>query len=156
MKFRFNLQSLLNWKGSLEEESRLTLARENHQLRKKEKEIRQFLDQREANDFHLRTRLETGLLAWDYSIHKQFAEEDYWTLVRMESQKRVNEKRVGEERDRLTRLMRERRILEKLRENRFRSFLNEQEKEEQKQLDEMALRNLQGLEEFSNSFEETS
>lgn len=156
MKFIFRLQSLLNWKDSLEEESRLTLARENEQLRKKEQEVHQFLNQREANDFHLLKKLEMGLLAWDYSLHKQFAEEDYWTLVRMVSEKRTHEKKVGEERDRLTRLMREKKILKKLRENHFRSFLTQQERWEQKQLDEMALRNVPCLEGFSKNIEETS
>lgn len=123
----------------MEEESRLNLARENRQLRRQEEEIRQFLEGREASDCNLQKRLGTGLYAWDYSIHKQFAEEGYLTLIQMKAKKREKEDEVCEERERLIRLMKERKTLETLKEKRFKAFLEEQERQEQRQLDEVAL-----------------
>ncbi len=139
MRFSFRLQSLLNWKESLEEESRMGLARKSHQLRRQEEEIRELADQREENDRGLRKRMGKGLLVREYLIHKEFGEESYHDLVQMESNKKQMEQEIEEEREHLTGLMKERKILERLKEKRFKTFMNELGKLEQKNLDEGAI-----------------
>ncbi|MDI6762166.1 MAG: flagellar export protein FliJ [Thermodesulfobacteriota bacterium] len=139
MRFSFRLQSLLNWKESLEEESRMKLARKNRQLRRQEEEIQELAGQREENDRGLRKRMGKGLLAREYLIHKEFNEESYQDLVQKELNKKQTEQEVKEERERLTGLMKERKILERLKEKRFKTFLNELGKLEQKDLDEVAI-----------------
>jgi flagellar FliJ protein len=140
MRFSFKLQSLLNWKESLEEESRVNLARKNHRLRSQEEEIHKLMDQREENDCGLRKRMEDGLLAREYLIKKEFGEKSYYDLVRMESNRKQMEQEAKEEQKRLTELMKERKILERLKERRLKSFVKEIEKLEQKTLDEGAIR----------------
>ncbi len=140
MRFIFRLQNLLKWKESLEEKSRLDLIRANYQLRQQQEAIRRFLEKRESYDQTLREKLEKTMTAWDYSIEKRFIEEGYPALVQMELEKREIERKVWEERARWTGFMKEKKVLERLRAFRFQTFLDEQEKREQKQLDEVALR----------------
>jgi len=133
------LQSLLNWKESLEEESRMTLAGKNRQLRRQEGEIRELAGQREENDRGLRQRMGKGILAQEYMMHKQFNEESYQDLAQKKLNKKQMEQEIEGERERLTGRMKERKILERLKEKRFKTFLNELEKLEQKNLDEVAI-----------------
>lgn len=133
------MQSLLNWKESLEEESRMKLAGKNRRLRRQEEKIQELADQREENDRVLRKKMGKELFAREYLIHKQFNEESYQDLAQMETNKRQTEQEVKEERERLTSLMKERKALERLKEKRFKTFLNELGKLEQKEMDEAAI-----------------
>ncbi len=139
MRFSFRLQSLLNWKESLEKESRMNLARKNYQLRRQVEEIQEWTEQRGESDRRLRKKMEKGLLAWEYFVYKQRNEEGYQTFLQMKLNKKETEQEIQKERERFTGLMKERKILEKLKEKRFRSYRNEQEKLEQKGLDETAI-----------------
>lgn len=140
MRFSFRLQSLLNWKESREEASQTRLARKHHLLERQKKEIQELADRREENDRGLRKRMGKGLFAREYMVHKQFNEESYQNLVQMESNQNQIEQEIMEERNHLTGLMKERKILEKLKEKRFKTFLNQMGRLEQKDLDEMATR----------------
>lgn len=139
-KFSFSLQSLLSWKEKLEEKSRMDLARRNRQLRRQDEEIQNLTDQREKDDCDLRRRMEQRLFAWEYSVQKEFNEASYQTLAQMAEHKKRIEREVQEERDRLTGLMKERKILERLKEKRRTTFLKELKTIEQKNLDEVATR----------------
>ncbi len=140
MKFSFTLQSLLNWKESLEEESRLNVARKKILLKRQEEEIQELMNRREKNDRELHQRMGKGLSIEDFLVYKQFGEKSYDDLVQLRMKRRETEEKIEEERVRLVGLMKERKILEKLKERRMNAFRNEMEKQEQKQLDEMALR----------------
>lgn len=139
MRFSFKLQSLLNWKESLEEESRMKLTGQNRRLRKQEEKIQELTDQREENDRQLRKKMERGVFAQEYSTCKLFDEENYQVLLQMESNRKQMAQEIKEEWERLTGLMKERKILERLKEKRFRTYLNRQKKLEQKYLDEAAI-----------------
>ncbi len=139
MKFSFRLQSLQNWKESLEEEARMSLARKMNRMKRVEEDIQELASQREENDRGLLNRTRKGLLARDYLIHKEFNEESYQDLAEMEMKKKEAEQEVREERGRLMGLMKERKILQRLREKRFETFLRELKKAEQKNLDEVAV-----------------
>ena len=140
MKFSFPLQSLLNWKESLEEGSRLKVARKNILLKRQEEEIQELMSRREENDRELHQRMGKGLSIEDFLVYKQFGEKSYDDLVQLRMKRRETEEKIEEERARLVGLMKERKILEKVKERRMNAFRNEMEKQAQKQLDEMALR----------------
>lgn len=140
MKFVFKLQSLLNWKEGLEEISRLNLAKMKAQAQRQEEELRSFLRERQEKDRFLRESMERGLSVGEYRLSKEPAEEGYLTKSRMEAEKWEIERRMAEERTRLVKLVKERKILEKLKERRYRSMVREVEKKEQKEIDERAIR----------------
>lgn len=115
------------------------LSRKMNQLRRQEEDIQKLASQREDHDRGLLNRIRKGLLAREYLIHKQFNEESYQDLAEMEMKKEQTEQEVREERGRLIGLMKERKILQRLREKRFETFLRELKKAEQKNLDEIAV-----------------
>lgn len=137
MKFSFRLESLLNWKESLEEESRINLARKRHRLKKQEEELQTLLERRAEHDHLLRTSLEKGLSALEYQTEKGFAEESYPQLAQMEADRKEIERMVEKERERLIRRMREKKVLEALKKRKLKAFREEVKKSEQKTLDEM-------------------
>ncbi len=137
VKFSFRLQSLLNWKESLEEESRIQLARKRHRLKKQEEELQDLLDRRAEHDRLLRTSLEKGLSAREYQIEKGFAEESYTLLAQMEADRKEVERSVEKERERLIHRRKEKRVLEALKKRRLAAFIEKLKISEQKTLDEM-------------------
>ncbi len=137
MKFSFRLQSLLNWKESLEEESRIHLARKSHQLKKQEEKLQALLDLRAEQDRLLRTSLEKGLSAREYQTGKGFAEESYTLLAQMEMDRKEIERMVEKERERLIHRRKERKVLEALKKRKFKAFMEKLKTSEQKTLDEM-------------------
>ncbi|MCX8118293.1 MAG: flagellar export protein FliJ [Desulfobacterota bacterium] len=140
MRFLFRFQTLLNWKQSLEELSRLTLARLSLQRERQEEELRTLLAQRAEADRFLRRSMEKGVPGWECQIYKDYAEEGYQNRVRMEARRREIEQRMEEERNRLVQRMQERKIFEKLKERRYRDLVREMERKGQKELDDLAVR----------------
>jgi flagellar FliJ protein len=143
VKFSFGLQSLLNWKKNLEESSQMRLAEKIRQLRAQEEEIQRLIQQRLENEEKLHEKMRGGIQAGEYLIYKQFGEDSFQDLSQKEAKKQHRMREIASEREVLTGFMRERKMLEKLREKRSKTFIYQVEKLEQKDSDERVIQQYQ-------------
>lgn len=143
MRFSFRLQSLLNWKRNLEEISQTRLVHKIKQLKSEEDEIQQLVRLRVENEQRLNEKIRQGIKIGEYVFHKTFGEYSYDELLTRKGIKKETESEVEEERERLIDLMKERKILEKLREKRLKKFIYHMGKLEQKSIDEIVVRQCQ-------------
>jgi flagellar FliJ protein len=130
---------LLNWKRDLEEYSQMRLAERMKQLKKQEEEIQELAQKRVKNDQELHRKMKKRILIGEYLIHKQFGENSYDDLLSKEGLKKRIEGEIEGERENLIGLMKERKMLEKIKGRRLRKFLDQMEKSEQKKVDEMVI-----------------
>jgi len=137
MKFSFPLQILLNWKRNLEEFAQMKLAEKIQRLRKQEEEIERLAFLRFSRDEELRERSLQGIQAGEYLLYKDYAEESRKELLSKGNDKKDTIRMVAEERGRLVALTKERKILDRLKEKRFRTFLHQMDIRDQKEMDEM-------------------
>jgi flagellar FliJ protein len=136
MPFRFSLQPLLNWKRSLEDQSQMRLASFMTALKTKEEEIERLTLQRLANEQKLKEKSEQGIRAGEYLLFKQYAEASRKEFISKEDEKRRILREIEEERKKLLGLTKEKKTLERLKENQFNEFRSRLEKAEQKRADE--------------------
>ncbi len=139
MRFFFPLQTLLNWKQNLEEIAQLSLAAKTVRLRNQEEEIQRLTRKRNAYDEELLKKSLQGIQAHEYSLYKEFGKDSWEDLRSKESKREEALREVEEEREKTITLSKEKKILEKLRERKFRTFLSHLEKLEQKGNDEMVV-----------------
>ena len=140
MRFSFRLQSLLNWKRSLEESSQMRLAEKIKQLKIQEEEIRLLIQQRVEKDQELNGKMRSPVNLGEYLTYKQFGEDSYYDLLRRENQKERKKGEIEGERENLVGLMKERKMLERIKEKRLKKFIYQLEKLDQKNVDEMVIR----------------
>jgi flagellar FliJ protein len=138
MRFSFPLEALLNWKRSLEESSQMRLAEIVTRLKVQEQEIEKLILKRLSHEEKLKEKSHRGIRVGEYLLYKQFAEDSRRDLLSKEEKKKRTLREIEEEREKLIALMKEKKILEKLKEKQFKSFLSQSEKAEQKQNDEIA------------------
>jgi flagellar protein FliJ len=137
MPFSFRLESILNWKRSLEESSQMRLAEKMKQLKTVEEEIRQLISERFESDRQLREKMTKGIQVGEVLVHKQFGESRYQDLLIKEGKRKERLSEVETERERLTGLMKERKMLERLKEKKLRKYSTQMEKLAQKANDEL-------------------
>lgn len=118
----------------------MRLAGKVKQLMEQEEIIRKLILQRFQTDRELHEKLMGGIEAVEYLIYKQFAEGSYEDLLRKEEKKEQVIQEMERERELLIGLMREKKILEKLREKRLKKFTYQMEKMGQRSMDEMVIR----------------
>jgi flagellar FliJ protein len=140
MRFSFRLQTLLNWKRSLEESSQMRLAEKIKQLKIQEEEIRLLIQQRVEKNQELNEKMRSPVNVGEYLTYKQFGEDSYYDLLRKENQKERKKGEIEGERENLVGLMKERKMLERIKEKRLRKFIYQMEKSDQKNVDEMVIR----------------
>ena len=140
MKFSFRLQGLLNWKKSLEEYSQMKLAEKTRQLKAQEEEINALIVQRLLNDRKLDEKAREGVRVGEYLLFKQFGEESYKDLIKKESQKKRTMGEMEGERENLIGFMKERKMLERLKEKKFEKFSYQVSRLDQKHMNEIAIR----------------
>ena len=138
MRFSFPLEALLNWKRSLEESSQIRLAGMVTRLKVQEQEIEKLILKRLSYEQKLKEKSHWGMQVGEYLLYKQFAEYSRKDLLSKEEKKRRTLREIEEEREKLIGLMKEKKILLKLKEKQFKNFLSQSEKAEQKQNDEIA------------------
>jgi len=136
MKFSFPLQTLLNWKKSLEDFSRMKLGGMMNRLKAQEEEIERLTFQRLFYDQKLKEKSQKRILAGEYVLYKQFAEDSHRDLLTREEKKKRTLREIELEREKLIALTKEKKILEKLKEKKWKAFLYQMEKDEQKKNDE--------------------
>jgi flagellar FliJ protein len=139
MKFHFRLQSLLNWKKNLEECSQMRLANKKIQLQAQEEEIQELTVRRRNNAERLQEKIGSGVGLGDYLLHKEFDEDSFVDLLNKESRKERTQVEIEAEREVLTGFLKERKMLERLREKGFKVFAETMRKLDQKNADELVL-----------------
>jgi flagellar protein FliJ len=139
MRFSYRLQSLLNWKKNLEEYSQMRLAEKALQLKAQEEKIQRLKQERFDLDQRLQEKMKVGVEEKEYALYKLFAEENYRNLLDMEAKKKRTQIEMEKEREQLIGLMKERKILETLKEKKLKRFVDEMEKLDQKNVDEMVI-----------------
>ncbi|MBM4340047.1 MAG: flagellar export protein FliJ [Deltaproteobacteria bacterium] len=139
MRFFFRIQLLLNWKRNLEESSQIRLAEKISLVKAQEEKIQQLREQRLGIDRELTEKIVNGMKADEYFLYQQFVEESYIDLLQKESEKRQTEGEVEKEREQLIALMKERKVLERLKEKRYKTFIHQMEKLDQKNMDELII-----------------
>jgi len=139
MRFSFGFEALLNWKRNLEELSQIRLAKKMKQLKLQEEEIQRVKDQRFSKGRELIEKLTQEMKTSEYQVYKQYEEDSYNELLRKEEEKRQTVREVEAEQKELIALMKERKMLEKLKEKQFKKFKHQIEKLEQKTSDERVI-----------------
>jgi flagellar protein FliJ len=139
MRFRFPLQTLLNWKRSLEEHSQMKLAEIAARLRAQEEEIERLTLKRMRYEQKLKEKFHGGMQAGEYILYRQFGEDSRRELFSREERKRKILREMERERETLVSRTKEKKILEKLKEMQFRKFKYEAEKTDQKGVDEITI-----------------
>jgi flagellar FliJ protein len=139
MRFHFPLQTLLNWKRSLEEHSQMKLAEITTRLRAQEEEIEKLTLKRLGYEQKLKEKFQGGIRAGEYTLYRQFGEDSRRELFSQEDRRRKIQQEMEREREKLVSLTKEKKILEKLKEKQFRKFKYEAEKADQKTVDEVTI-----------------
>jgi flagellar FliJ protein len=137
MRFSFPLQTLLNWKRNLEEFSQMRLAAKITRLKNQDEEIQELVLKRLSYEEELNLKIRQGVGADEYSLYQRFAEDSRKDLLNKELQKENTKREVEVERRKMIALSKEKKILERLRDKRFKIFINHLEKLEQKNNDEI-------------------
>jgi len=123
----------------LEESSQIRLAEKISLVKAQEEKIQQLREQRLGIDRELTEKIVNGMKADEYFLYQQFVEESYIDLLQKESEKRQTEGEVEKEREQLIALMKERKVLERLKEKRYKTFIHQMEKLDQKNMDELII-----------------
>jgi flagellar protein FliJ len=139
MTFLFKLQSLLNWKKSLEELAQKELAVQLKELRKEEEEIEALILKRIGYDQELKEKSAQGIPSGEYLTYQQYSEQTYKELINREEKKGKRLQDIERAREKLLVLSKERKILGKLREKRYKKYLYESERKDQSTSDERAV-----------------
>jgi flagellar protein FliJ len=136
-KFIFKLQPLLNIKEQMEEQLKNELGKAIQKLEAEKQVYRKLEEQREECIFNAGSEASQGVRVdklKDYSSYITFLKK------KMEKQKEnINlvQKNVDNYREQLIRVVQEKEMLEKLKEKKYREFLDEQQELEQKLIDEV-------------------
>jgi flagellar FliJ protein len=139
MRFPFSLQPLLDWKRNLEEVAQIRLTGKVTLLKAQEKEIERLTLKRLAYEEELRNKISQGITGGAYVLYKQFAEESRADLNIKERKKKETVQEIERDREKLIQLSKEKKVLERLKEKKQKSFSYQMEKGEQKRNDEMVI-----------------
>ena len=117
----------------------MRLAEKIKQLKIEEEEIQRLVRTRTAKERELNEKMRGLIAVGEYLIYKEFGENSYNDLLEKKGLKGRTETEIQGEREHLIGLIKERKILEKIRERRFKKFISQMEKLDQKNMDERVL-----------------
>jgi flagellar protein FliJ len=144
MAFTFRLQPLYLWRKNLEELSQLRLAGYLQALAGQEERMEKLRETRKVCDGECRQKAGQGAPVSDLILYLDYFDASFQKLEVLELERQKNLKVIETERQKLTNLTRERKILEKLKERQFIKFLAEQEKRERKSTDDLVVQRRPG------------
>lgn len=139
MRFVFKLQALLNWKRNLEELSQIRLTEKLKQRRAEEEQIQRLITQRSAYGRELKEKSVQGLNVGEYLSYQDYFEKSYEDLLFREERKKITLGEIEAEREKLIAFAKQRKILEKLKENRLKKFIYQLEREDRIRNDERVI-----------------
>ncbi len=136
-RFEFELESLLNYKGHLEQVAQREMARAQAAFTDCEQRILDLNGERHTWVMHLDTRVLQGITAAEFQGLQGFIQALAQSIETETHNKAALKKRLDEKRNLLTQRTIEKKALTRLREKRFQDYLQEMRREEQKALDEI-------------------
>ena len=139
MAFTFRLQALYHWRKNLEELSQLRLAGFLQALAGLEEQMELLRENRKVYDGECRQKAGQGAAVSDLILYLDYFDDCFRKLELLEQERKKKETFIAAERRKLLDLTRERKILEKLKERQFNTFLAEQEKKERKGTDDLVV-----------------
>jgi flagellar FliJ protein len=141
MAKQFKLQSVLNYRTTLEEQAQqaLALSQQHHQ----ELTAAVTAQQQELNeqDQVLKQRQEQGLTIAEIDIYESRINHCRNRSAQLQRQLEILEQKIAKQRETLLKAARDRQVMDKLKERQEAEFRREQERKERIQLDEISLRN---------------
>jgi flagellar FliJ protein len=139
MGFVFKLQGLLNWKKNLEELAQMRLAEKLKQLQAEEEEIQRLTKQRSAYQKELQEKSVQGLSVAEYLTYQQYFETSLKDLLFRQEKRKITLREIEVEREKLIAFRKQKKILEKLKEKRLKTFMYDSEREDRTKNDERVI-----------------
>lgn len=139
MAFSFRLQSLLNYRRSLEDLAQIRLTERLQTLALQEDRIRHLNQVREAGQQIFRQKTEEPARVNELFFYLDFQERSYEQLQGLEEGREKLRGEVQRERERLLALTKDRKILEKLKERQQRVFWKDLDWKERKQIEDLVV-----------------
>lgn len=136
--YRFNLESLLNYRRYQEEILQKKLAEFKNQLVEHEQQLRQLKQAWRKNSLELRQRQESGGTVSGVIMYFRYLDRLTADIDKQKRRVVKTKKRIEQKRRELIEIVKKRKTLEKLKEKRFNTFEQQQLKKERNLLDEVA------------------
>lgn len=136
-KFIFSMQNILSMKEKIEEQEKVEYSQVMMRFNEEQDKLNDLIERQSMAEVELKNTINEVL-----NIREVREKEDSLEIIKMyvrEQQFVVNacEEEVRQARERLNEAMKERKIYEKLREKAFEEFMQEENKREQKEIDEL-------------------
>lgn len=136
-KFRYRMQNILNMKLSMEEQAKMQYAAANSRLAAEEDKLLQLRNRKAAYESEAKKLLTQTLNVRDIMSNNKglrMIEEEIKAQILQVRTARMN---VEKARERLTDVMQERKMHERLKEKAFEEFMQEEKQNESKEIDEL-------------------
>ncbi len=137
-RFEFKLESLLRYKGHLEQMARREMANAVAEVDRSGQQIQALGRDRGAAALRLEGLVEKGMSAIEFKQHHSFMAAMDQMILEEKQRKRVLEKKMDKARSLLKKRTIDKKALERLREKQAKAYTREMLREEQKELDEIA------------------
>lgn len=136
-KFVYRMQNILNIKSKLEEQAKMDYGMARALLNEEEEKLERMQQRKTEYEEAARGALQDALHVREIRENKEaiLRMDEFIALQRLEIQKA--EQRLEEARIKLQEAMQERKIQEKLRENAFEAFMEEEKARESREIDEL-------------------
>ena len=144
MAFSFRLQSLLNYRRSLEDLAQIRLTERLSALSLQETRIRDLTGLRAACQQAFQDKAGESAPVNELVFYLDFQERSFEQLNRLTDGREKIQGEVQRERERLLSLTRDRKILEKLREHQQKGFLQNLDRQERKEVEDLVVQRYVG------------
>ncbi len=135
--FRFSMQNILNMKEKLEDQAKNKYAQANARLLREQEKLEIIVARREEAREKLKLVLYESLSVAEIRTRENAVEVLKFYAMQQQLAVKRCEKEVEVAREELSEAMKERKIFEKLREKAFEEFVFEENRKEQKEVDEL-------------------
>lgn len=135
--FRFSMQNILNMKEKLEDQAKNEYAQANARLLREQERLEIIVARREEAREKLKLVLYETLSVAEIRTRENAVEVLKFYAMQQQLAVKRCEKEVEVAREKLSEAMKERKIFEKLREKAFDEFVFEENRKEQKEVDEL-------------------
>ena len=136
-RFVFSMQNLLNMKEKLEEQEKNNYSRANMLYQEALDELEQIKARRQREEETLKQCLKETIDVREIRRREEAVEIVKLYIKQQQLVVMQREQEVQEAREKLAEAMKERKTFEKLREKAFQAFMEEENKKEQKEVDEL-------------------
>ena len=136
-KFIFSMQNILSMKDKIEEQEKAEYSQVMMRFNEEQDKLNELIERQSMAEVELKNTINEVL-----DVREIREKEDFLEIIKMYVKEQqliviACEEEVRQARERLNEAMKERKIYEKLREKAFEEFIQEENKREQKEIDEL-------------------